>query len=91
MAKIKNEYGQLVEHWFEVRVPTGQYAGNRGAEMNKIKEIRKAKKMRLRELSAATGIVIQTISRYELGQQKLTLDAAMKIAAALGVKVEELI
>lgn len=59
--------------------------------MNKIKEIRKAKKMRLRELSAATGIVIQTISRYELGQQKLTLDAAMKIAAALGVKVEELI
>lgn len=59
--------------------------------MNKIKEIRKAKKMRLRELSAATGIVIQTLSRYELGQQKLTLDAAMKIAAALGVKVEELI
>ena len=59
--------------------------------MNKIKEIRKAKKMRLRELSAATGILIQTISRYELGQQKLTLDAAMKIAAALGVKIEELI
>ena len=59
--------------------------------MNKIKEIRKAKKMRLRELSATTGIVIQTLSRYELGQQKLTLDAAMKIAAALGVKVEELI
>ena len=59
--------------------------------MNKIKEIRKAKKMRLRELSAATGIVIQALSRYELGQQKLTLDAAMKIAAALGVKVEELI
>ena len=59
--------------------------------MNRIKEIRKAKKMRLRELSAATGIVIQTLSRYELGQQKLTLDAAMKIAAALGVKVEELI
>lgn len=59
--------------------------------MNKIKEIRKAKKMRLRELSAETGIVIQTLSRYELGQQKLTLDAAMKIAAALGVKVEELI
>lgn len=59
--------------------------------MNKIKEIRKVKKMRLRELSAATGIVIQTLSRYELGQQKLTLDAAMKIAAALGVKVEELI
>lgn len=59
--------------------------------MNKIKEIRKSKKMRLRELSAETGIVIQTLSRYELGQQKLTLDAAMKIAAALGVKVEELI
>lgn len=59
--------------------------------MNRIKEIRKAKKIRLRELSAATGIVIQTLSRYELGQQKLTLDAAMKIAAALGVKVEELI
>lgn len=59
--------------------------------MNKIKEIRKAKKMRLRELSAATGIVIQTLSRYELGQQKLSLERAMKIAAALGVKVEELI
>ena len=59
--------------------------------MNKIKEIRKAKKMRLRELSAATGIVIQTLSRYELGQQKLPLERAMKIAAALGVKVEELI
>lgn len=59
--------------------------------MNKIKEIRKAKKMKLRELSAATGIVIQTLSRYELGQQKLPLERAMKIAVALGVKVEELI
>lgn len=59
--------------------------------MNKIKELRKARKMTLRELSAATGIAIQTISRYELGQQKLPLDRAIKFAAVLGVKVEELV
>lgn len=59
--------------------------------MNKIKELRKAKKMSLRDLSAATGIAIQTISRYELGQQKLPLERAIKFAAVLGVKVEELV
>lgn len=59
--------------------------------MNKIKELRKARKMTLRELSAATGIAIQTISRYELGQQKLSLERAIKFAVALGVKVEELV
>lgn len=59
--------------------------------MNKIREIRKAKKMKLRELSAATGIVIQALSRYELNQNRLPLDRAMKIAGALGVSVEELI
>ena len=59
--------------------------------MNRIKEIRKAKKMRLRELSAATGIAIQTISRYELYQNRLPLERAMKIAEALGVSVEELV
>ena len=59
--------------------------------MNKIKELRKARKMTLRDLSAATGIAIQTISRYELGQQKLPLERAIKFAAVLGVKVEELV
>lgn len=63
----------------------------KGADMNKIKELRKAKKITLRELSAATGIAIQTISRYELGQQKLPFERAIKFAAVLGVKVEELV
>lgn len=58
--------------------------------MNKIKEIRKAKKMRLRELSAATGLTIQALSLYERGERGLSLNNAILIARALGVNLEDI-
>lgn len=58
--------------------------------MNKIKEIRKAKKMKLREVSAATGLTIQALSLYERGERGLSLNNAILIAKALGVSLEDL-
>lgn len=58
--------------------------------MNKIKEIRKAKKMKLREVSAATGLTIQALSLYERGERGLSLNNAILIARALGVNLEDI-
>lgn len=58
--------------------------------MNKIKEIRKAKKMKLREVSAATGLTIPALSLYERGERGLSLNNAILIAKALGVSLEDL-
>lgn len=58
--------------------------------MNKIREIRKAKKMKLREVSAATGLTIQALSLYERGERGLSLTNAILIAKALGVSVVDL-
>lgn len=58
--------------------------------MNKIKEIRKAKKMKLREVSAATGLTIQALSMYERGERGLSLNNAILIARALGVNLEDI-
>lgn len=58
--------------------------------MNKIKEIRKAKKMKLRELSAATGLTIQALSLYERGERGLSLNNAILISRALGVNLEDI-
>lgn len=59
-------------------------------DMNKIREIRKAKKMKLRELSAATGLTIQALSLYERGERGLSLNNAILIARALGVNLEDI-
>lgn len=59
-------------------------------DMNKIKEIRKAKKMKLREVSAATGLTIQALSLYERGERGLSLNNAILIARALGVNLEDI-
>lgn len=58
--------------------------------MNRIKEIRKAKKMKLREVSAATGLTIQALSLYERGERGLSLNNAILIARALGVNLEDI-
>lgn len=58
--------------------------------MNRIKEIRKAKKMKLREVSAATGLTIQALSLYERGERGLILNNAILIARALGVNLEDI-
>lgn len=59
-------------------------------DMNKIREIRKAKKMKLRELSAATGLTIQALSLYERGERGLSLNNAILISRALGVNLEDI-
>jgi transcriptional regulator with XRE-family HTH domain len=48
---------------------------------------RKAKKLSLREVSRLSGIATSTISRIENGLYSPTLDNAVKLAAAIGMKV----
>lgn len=56
----------------------------------KIKELRKARKLKLIELAKETGIQIATLSRIEHERMTGTLASHMKIAAALGVELTEL-
>jgi len=56
-----------------------------------LKAIRKAKGMTQAQLSKAAKIHRITISKYETGRVDPTLDSAEKLAAALGVTIEELI
>lgn len=58
---------------------------------NKLREIRKAKKMTQGELSRISGIHRVTIAKYENGMVCPTLEKASKLAAALGVTVDDLI
>jgi len=56
----------------------------------KIKELRKARKMKLIELADKTGIQIATLSRIEHEKMTGTLPSHIKIAEALGVELTEL-
>ncbi len=57
----------------------------------KLREIRKQKGMTQEELSKAASINRVTIAKYETGKISPTLKSAEKIAAALGVKVDDLL
>ena len=59
--------------------------------MLKIREIRKAKGMTLADLAIAVGTTSATICRYERGIRNPSISMAFKLAAALGVTVDELI
>lgn len=56
----------------------------------KIKDLRKAQKMTLDQLSKASGIALATISRIENGVMVGTLESHMAIAKALGINLPQL-
>lgn len=59
--------------------------------VNKLREIRKRKGMTQEALSKAANIHRITIAKYETGRARPTLESAEKLAAALGVTIDELI
>jgi transcriptional regulator with XRE-family HTH domain len=59
--------------------------------VNKLREIRKKKGMTQEALSKAAKINRVNIAKYETGVSSPTLKSAEKLAAALGVTVDELI
>jgi transcriptional regulator with XRE-family HTH domain len=59
--------------------------------VNKLREIRKRKGMTQEALSKAAKINRVNIAKYETGVSSPTLKSAEKLAAALGVTVDELI
>lgn len=61
-----------------------------GDKMFRIKELRKQKGMTQEALAAFTGINRVSIAKYETGKSTPSLKTAGKLAAALGVTVDEL-
>lgn len=56
-----------------------------------LKNVRNKHKLTQNELSKKTGIIQQTLSKYERGTIIPQIDTAAKIAAALGVSLDELV
>ncbi len=57
---------------------------------NRIRDLRKTKKVTLVELSKETGIAQATLSRIETGQMMGTVESHAKIAECLGLSLAEL-
>ncbi|GAA0469675.1 XRE family transcriptional regulator [Tatumella punctata] len=57
---------------------------------NRIRQLRKAKKMTILELATSIGSDVGNISRLETGKQGYTESTLIKISEALGVKVADL-
>ena len=58
--------------------------------VNRLKEVRKRLGLSQYQLARLSGLAQSTISHIERGAYIPTIDSAYKIAAALGVRVEEL-
>lgn len=58
--------------------------------MSKLKKLREERNMTQKTLGDAVGITATSISRYEIGKRKLSVDMAKKIAAVLGIGWTEL-
>lgn len=56
-----------------------------------IKEIRKRLNMSQADLAEKLGTSVPTVSRYENGERSPDLETAVRIAKALGCKVDDLI
>ena len=56
-----------------------------------IRALRKKANQTQKDLSNATGLAVNTISRYESGERTPTIDVIAKIAAALSVSVPDLL
>lgn len=57
----------------------------------RIKETRVAKSLTQRQLSDATGLTQQCISRFEHGDARPSIDSLLRIARALGIQPGELL
>ena len=53
--------------------------------MNMLREIRLGKNMTQHELAVETGLTHTSISRYESGKRKISVETAQKLAEALNV------
>ena len=58
---------------------------------NRLKEMREARGLTLRQLAALVGTANQQISNLELGKRQLTVDWLIRIAAALGCHPWEIV
>lgn len=56
----------------------------------RVREIRKARGWKLKDLSDRTGLAVSTISKMERGEISLTYDRFMRLAQGLGMDVGEL-
>jgi transcriptional regulator with XRE-family HTH domain len=57
-------------------------------DLNKLKEIRRSRKIKIQELSKITGISRNLISRIENGEGNPSFQNVIKLAEGLGLKIE---
>lgn len=57
----------------------------------RIRQLRWKKGMKLEELGEKVGLTAAAMSRYELGQRKISVELAARIAEALGVPMQALL
>lgn len=57
----------------------------------RIRQLRWKKGMKLEELGEKVGLTAATMSRYELGQRRISVELAARIAEALGVPMQALL
>lgn len=57
---------------------------------NKIKELRKERKITQDELADAVGVTRQTITSLEVGKYNASLNLAFKIAGFFGMRIEDI-
>lgn len=58
---------------------------------NKIKEIRKSKKISQTKLAEIIGITFQQVQKYENGTNRISISRLYDIAQALNIEIEQLI
>lgn len=59
--------------------------------MNRLKELRKAKKLTQQELAEKTDIPYRTLQRWESGENQIKPDKAQKLADFFGVSIAHLL
>ena len=59
--------------------------------MNKLREIRKAKKMALKDVAESANTSVQQVQRLERGERRLTVDWVKRLAQAMGVDPAEIV
>lgn len=57
----------------------------------RIRKLRWKKGVKLEELGAKVGLTAAAMSRYELGQRRISVELAARIAEALGVPIQALL
>lgn len=58
---------------------------------NRLAALRKDKGMTQEDLAKASGISLNSIARYEIGDTSMGLDAAYDLTAALGCTLDQLV